>query len=236
MGNLKKLANSTPEFRRNVIRRMGQLAVVDLLTGVFLFAGAGTIHWLYAWIYVALCWLVTLSAPFVSPLEIMAERGSKKENVEKWDKVIVKLLALSGFSIYLIAGLDFRMRLTSELSMALHICAIFVFLAGFALMVWAMCSNRFFSTAVRIQFDRGHEVCIRGPYKYIRHPGYLGMIVYYLATPIFLGSFWAMIPAIMTMLLFIVRTALEDRTLIQKLPGYQEYTIRTLYRLIPGVW
>jgi len=236
MGNLKKLANSTPEFRRNFMRRMGQLAFVDVLTGVFLFAGAGTLHWLYAWIYVALCWLVTLAAPFVSPLEVMAERGSKKENVEKWDKVIVKLLALSGFSIFLIAGLDFRWHWTSELSTALHICAILVFLLGFALMVWAMYVNHFFSTAVRIQFDRGHKVCTTGPYKYIRHPGYLGMIVYYLATPIFLGSYRAMIPAIITMLLFIIRTALEDRTLIQKLPGYQEYANRTRYRLIPWVW
>lgn len=111
-----------------------------------------------------------------------------------------------------------------------------VFLLGFALTVWAMCVNHFFSTAVRMQFDRGHKVCTTGPYRYIRHPGYLGMITYYLATPIFLGSLWAMIPAIATVLLFIIRTALEDKTLIKKLPGYKEYAMGTRYRLIPRVW
>jgi len=236
MGNLKKLSNSTPEFRRNVLRRIGQLMLVDTLTGLFLFVGAGTIRWTYAWAYIALCWLVTLAAPFVAPLELLAERGSRKENVEKWDKVIAKLLALSGFSIYLTAGLDFRWHWTSEWGSLTHIGAILLFILGFALTVWAMVANRFFSTAVRIQFDRGHKVCTTGPYRFVRHPGYLGMITYYLATPIFLGSAWAMIPAASTAILFIIRTALEDRTLIQKLPGYKEYTVEVRYRLIPGLW
>lgn len=77
---------------------------------------------------------------------------------------------------------------------------------------------------------------MNGPYKYVRHPGYLGMILNFLATPIFLGSLWGLIPALMTCVLFIVRTALEDQTLIQKLPGYKDYTKNTKYRLIPGLW
>jgi len=236
MSNLKKFASSTAELKYNVLRRLGQLLLVDIVTGVCLFVGAGTIQWFYAVVYIALCGMVTLLAPFVAPLEILAERGSKKRNVEKWDKVIAKLLVLSGFSIYVIAGLDFRWRWTPDLSTTWHVWAIILFLLGFALMVWAMSANRFFSTAVRIQFERGHEVCMTGPYRYVRHPGYLGMITYYLVTPIFLGSLWAMIPALATMILFVIRTVLEDKTLIKKLPGYKDYTVRTRYRLIPGIW
>lgn len=236
MGNLKKLANSAPELRRNVLRKIGQLIIVDIFTGVLLFLGAGTIHWFYAWLYVTLCCVVTLLEPLVVPLETVAERGSNKKNVEKWDKVIVKILAVSGFSIYITAGLDFRWHWTPELSAATHIWAILFFLLGLALTAWAMYVNHFFSTAVRMQFDRGHKVCATGPYRYVRHPGYLGIVTYHLAAPIFLGSIWAMIPALTTMILFIIRTALEDRTLIQKLPGYQEYAERTRYRLIPWLW
>lgn len=236
MGNLKKLLNDESELRHNVSRRIGQLLLVDILTALLLFMGAGTINWPYAWIYVILCFMVTLLAPFVAPLEILAERGSKKANPEKWDKILVRLLALSGFSIYLVAGLDFRWRWTPEMSSGLHIGAILFFLLGFALTVWAMYVNHFFSTTVRIQFDRGHKVCTTGPYRYIRHPGYLGMIVYYSASPIFLGSIWAMLPALITATLFVIRTKLEDDTLLKKLSGYEEYALRTKYRLIPWVW
>jgi len=99
-----------------------------------------------------------------------------------------------------------------------------------------MASNRFFSTSVRIQFDRGHTVCSSGPYRYVRHPGYVGMIVYFLATPVLVGSLWGAIPAMATAVLFVVRTRMEDRTLLQKLPGYREYAARVRFRLFPGVW
>ncbi len=99
-----------------------------------------------------------------------------------------------------------------------------------------MIANHFFSTTVRLQFERGHVVCSSGPYRYIRHPGYLGMILYNLATPIFLGSLWAVILACMIAGLFVARTGLEDRTLLQKLPGYEQYATRTSYRLIPWLW
>ena len=99
-----------------------------------------------------------------------------------------------------------------------------------------MISNIYFSTAVRIQYDRGHTVASGGPYHYIRHPGYLGMIIYHLSTPIILGSLWALIPASLTIALFIICTLFEDNTLKNKLEGYKEYAERVEYRLMPGVW
>ena len=99
-----------------------------------------------------------------------------------------------------------------------------------------MISNIYFSTAVRIQYDRGHHGSIGGPYRFMRHPGYVGMIIYLLATPLILGSIWAFIPASLTGILFIIRTAFEDNTLKNKPEGYKEYAERVKYRLIPGIW
>jgi protein-S-isoprenylcysteine O-methyltransferase Ste14 len=105
-----------------------------------------------------------------------------------------------------------------------------------AFVTWAMVTNRFFSSIVRIQRDRGHIVCDGGPYRWVRHPGYAGGALAALATPLALGSWWAFVPAVLTILLTAWRTALEDRTLQQELPGYAAYTQRTRYRLLPGVW
>ena len=236
MGKLKKLNDSKPEIKRNVIRRIVQLPAAWVFIALLLFISAGTIKWPFAWLFMALLVSVDLiGLPFV-PLEVLAERGSKKENVENWDKVLGKLIVLSMLSIFLIAGLDYRWNWSQGIDSRLHLASIAVFILGCALEIWAMRVNLFFSDVVRIQFDREHKVCSSGPYKYVRHPGYLGMIVYYLATPLLLGSWWAMIPALMTMTLFVIRTKLEDETLLKKLPGYEEYALQTKYRLIPWVW
>ncbi|MBE3086692.1 MAG: isoprenylcysteine carboxylmethyltransferase family protein, partial [Bacteroidetes bacterium] len=84
--------------------------------------------------------------------------------------------------------------------------------------------------------DRSHQVATSGPYKYVRHPGYVGFIVLNLATPLILGSIWALIPAAILSILFIIRTSLEDRTLRNELEGYKEYAQKVQYRLIPGIW
>ena len=102
--------------------------------------------------------------------------------------------------------------------------------------LWAMASNPFFAATVRIQSERGQEVVSAGPYRLVRHPGYLGALVYNLAIPLVLGSLWTFIPALFTIALLVVRTALEDRTLQAELPGYAAYTAAVRRRLIPGLW
>ena len=104
------------------------------------------------------------------------------------------------------------------------------------LLTWSMAANAFFSQTVRIQKDRGHTVATGGPYRYVRHPGYAASILFQIATPLILGSVWAFIPCGLTVLLSVVRTALEDRTLLEELPGYAEYAQQTRYRLLPGIW
>ena len=99
-----------------------------------------------------------------------------------------------------------------------------------------MAANRFFSATVRIQKDRGHRVVSGGPYRWIRHPGYTGAILSNVATPAFLDSRWAFLPAVFTAVVLIVRTALEDRFLRRELEGYREYARKVRHRLLPGVW
>jgi len=107
---------------------------------------------------------------------------------------------------------------------------------GIVVLVWAMAANKFFSATVRIQEERGHTVATGGPYRYVRHPGYVGWLMLTLATPVVLGSRWALVPAGITVILTILRTALEDRTLHSELEGYREYAERVRYRLLPGIW
>jgi protein-S-isoprenylcysteine O-methyltransferase Ste14 len=102
--------------------------------------------------------------------------------------------------------------------------------------VWATGVNAFFSQVVRIQSERGHTVISSGPYRYVRHPAYVGMILVVMGAPIMLGSWWALIPGVISAALTIIRTALEDKTLQAELPGYVEYSEHTRYRLMPGVW
>jgi len=107
---------------------------------------------------------------------------------------------------------------------------------GYALAVWALAENRFFSSVVRIQTDRGHVVCDTGPYRIMRHPGYAGNILPLLGIVLALGSVWTVIPAVVALVIAIVRTALEDQTLQEELPGYREYAQRVRYRLLPGIY
>jgi protein-S-isoprenylcysteine O-methyltransferase Ste14 len=107
---------------------------------------------------------------------------------------------------------------------------------GYALFLWAMASNAFFAEGVRIQTDRGHTVSTGGPYRYVRHPAYTGAIISLVAAPLLLGSPWALIPAVAAAALYVARTYMEDKTLMEELPGYKEYARQTRYRLLPGVW
>jgi protein-S-isoprenylcysteine O-methyltransferase Ste14 len=109
-------------------------------------------------------------------------------------------------------------------------------LLGSMLFTWSMVSNRFFSTMVRIQDERDHKVATEGPYKYVRHPGYVGYILMTIATPISLGSLYALSMAVIVGLIIVVRTILEDETLNTELIGYEEYTKEVRYKLIPYIW
>lgn len=164
-------------------------------------------------------------------------RSLKPTDIKSWDKILGPLMALTlSFPLVIVAGLDHRFGWSPEFSTWLNITGIFMVALGFAFSAWALAENRFFSTLMRIQTDRGHVVCDSGPYRIVRHPGYAGSLV---ATPgivLALGSAWTLIPAGVAFVVSVIRTALEDRTLQNELAGYQEYTNRVRYRLLPGVY
>lgn len=236
MTNQTKPTSSDPDTRKNIIRRGVQLAFFIGLTAVLLFVSAGTLNWPFAWVYLGLSVLIIIVNALIFPPELIAERGRKKEDVEKWDRSLTRLMLVPWFAIFVVAGLDRRFGWTDEIPLWIPVAGSAIFLLGNALDVWAMTSNRFFSTAVRIQYERGHTVCSSGPYHYVRHPGYLGMILYQLSSPLIFGSLWTFIPVVLSVALFVVRTAREDRTLKEKLEGYREYAEKVKWRLVMGVW
>lgn len=135
-----------------------------------------------------------------------------------------------------VAGLDYRYGWSAPTSWVLNIVSIVVLVLSFVLLTWAMAVNRFFEGTVRIQQARGQQAITSGPYRYVRHPGYVAVILQFIVIPLALGTSAAWIPAILGCLLFVLRTALEDRTLQQELPGYADFTSQTRYRLLLGIW
>ncbi|GAI03570.1 unnamed protein product [marine sediment metagenome] len=172
----------------------------------------------------------------VIPSEVIEERGRKKENVKKWDKILTTINSFPYIGIYILSGLDYRFNWSINFNISIHIEGLFFFILGAMIFTWSMISNKFFSTMVRIQTEREHRVVTTGPYKIIRHPGYVGFILMSLATPISLGSLYGLIMSGFVVVILIIRTALEDRTLKNELTGYLEYSKKVKYRLVPFIW
>lgn len=220
-------------------KRITEVFATIAFQAAILFLSSWNLAWWEAWAYVA-SYLAMVMGLGIFLLrynpQTIAERA-ENEGMKAWDKVVGGLFAIMYFvGILLVAGLDERFQWSPPLPLALQVVAMAVFVLGLALFGWAMVANAFFSKGVRVQEERGHAVCTTGPYRFARHPGYVGAILQTLALPFFLGSLWALIPAGLAVLFLIVRTALEDRTLHEELPGYAAYAQQVPYRLLPGVW
>ncbi len=222
-----------------IVARVGTVAFFIILQAVILFLSAGRLSWMWAWVYLGICLVsVVVNGALMlrSSLETIAERG-RPQATQNWDKVVGGLWALVLYLILpLVAGLDARFDWTRELSAAWNLVGALMLTAGLGLGGWAMITNAYFSTAVRVQSERGHTVCRSGPYRFVRHPGYVGFVLQSLGTPILLGSSWALVPGLIAAALMVIRTFLEDRLLESELAGYAEYAEQVRYRLIPGLW
>ena len=207
--------------------------------GVALFWSAGRMDWWPAWAAIAvwLVWFMVMDIILLrSNPDLMAERLSPPKGVKNWDRAILSILRLAELVRYILAGLDQRYGWTSGFPLAAQIAALTVCVLSTALFMWAIANNTFFSQVVRIQSDRDHTVATAGPYRYVRHPGYVGMILFELAMSTLLASWWAIITGGLCAILLVLRTALEDRTLQAELTGYVDYARQVRYRLIPGIW
>jgi protein-S-isoprenylcysteine O-methyltransferase Ste14 len=207
--------------------------------GVALFWSAGRLDWWAAWAAIAV-WLAFYAATDIIILrknpDLMAERLSPPKGAKTWDRTIMSALRLMQLVRYILAGLDQRFGWTGGFPLSTQIIALMVCVLSYALLAWAMASNTFFSQIVRIQSDRGHNVASNGPYRFVRHPAYIGMILFELAMPILLASWWSLIASCICAILLILRTALEDHTLKTELAGYEDYAHQVRFRLIPGIW
>lgn len=197
--------------------------------------------WWEAWFYALasiLGFVISRYLAWRKNPDILAERGKflQHDNPEPFDKILSPLLALAGGLIPVVAGLDARFGPTIEFEPVIKAISVVLLLAGYVLGSYALIENAFFSGMVRIQDDRGQHVIDTGPYSWVRHPGYSGAMITYIAVPFLLESLWAFIPVALAFIFLFMRTSLEDKALQEKLAGYQDYTRKVKYRLIPGIW
>ncbi len=237
--------NASPKSNENAgipWRGLITLLIMIALMPCVLFLCAGRLDWWEGWAYTANALIVLVSSRalvLIKSPDMARERSEagRKEDVKSWDRFLMPVTALVGpFVAWIVAGLDERFGWTPDLPDGIQIAALLVIFLGSNVGTWAMLTNRFFSSQVRIQRDRGQTVVSSGPYRFVRHPGYAGGVLSWIAGPIFFSSYWVVIPTVIVIALMVVRTALEDHMLLEELPGYKEYAQKVRYRLLPGIW
>jgi protein-S-isoprenylcysteine O-methyltransferase Ste14 len=227
--------------KHRLIQRAFLQAIVLLpFLGVATFIPAATLAWPQAWALLSIyivgllsmnLWLIARH-PGLAQERLIIPRSS-----ERWDIRLIQIANVLLLGILLpLSGLDHRFGWSPSITSGVSLFMLFLFAALFVFMGWSMSVNDYFSSAIRLQIDRGQTVATQGPYRRIRHPGYLAMILQCLTIPFILGSLWALFPAAAVGILYLYRTDREDKFLQEKLPGYAEYIRRVPYRLIPGIW
>jgi protein-S-isoprenylcysteine O-methyltransferase Ste14 len=205
-----------------------------------LLISAGTVEWINAWGFAGFCALFhviggTVLAK-VNP-QVLNERGKLIQgNTQSFDKIWVVSYILFVSIASCLAGLDAVRFEWSHMSLELVIIAAIIYVSASLLWLWAMAINPHFETTVRIQEERNHQVCTSGPYKFVRHPGYVSFSAMIVSSSFVLGSWWANLPNGVVVILLMIRTSFEDKFLQKELKGYKEYAKITKYKLIPFVW
>ncbi len=213
--------------------------ITNLIFTTILFICAGRINYIQGWVFLCVNVGTTLMNFLTSQnkKDLVNERSKLGEGVKDWDKLLLGLSAVMYLILIIIAGLDSgRYFWTKDFSWEIVISGIAMIFTGQILFLTARSQNNYFSIVVRIQKEREHVVCDTGLYKYIRHPGYLGMILSLIGIPLITTSIFSSIPTSMAIILLLIRTFLEDKTLKAELNGYTEYSERTRYKLLPFIW
>ena len=207
-----------------------------------LFIFAGSLSWDWAWIYSSITmigWVALSLVLMRANPELLNQRGRRAKDMpgtKRWDWIIMSVYSVLMIATPVIAGLDQRYAWSVPTSDIFKLIGALVLGFSFIPLTWSMAVNRFFEPTVRIQTSREHRVYTDGPYRFVRHPGYVGVILQFIAIPLILGTLVAWIPALLGAVLFVLRTWMEDNTLRAELPGYADFTGQTRYRLVPGLW
>jgi protein-S-isoprenylcysteine O-methyltransferase Ste14 len=213
--------------------------MVLLFLGIILLLIAGRTSYWQAWIFCVTCFLlvVGLSVVFGKDFNSIRDRMKSGPGTKWWDKLFWMIYGPMNMAIVIVAALDAgRFLWSATFPWYLYMAGYFVFIFSAILHLWAIYSNEFYARTVRIQGERDQTVVEKGPYRYVRHPGYTGIMLMVTSMALILGSLWALVPAIIVSLLLLIRTILEDRTLREELAGYRNYSMKVRFRLVPGLW
>ena len=217
-----------------------RLAIILFLFGALLFGPAGTLKWPEAWLFLIIyfAWAILLVTWLKkNNPDLLKERLAwEKKALKGWDKFFMLVITPLFIAMLLILGLDVVRFQWSQAPLALKALGFVGITLSLILIFFVMRENTYLSRIVEIQEDRGHKVITTGPYKYVRHPMYVGVITFVFCIPLALGSLYALLPSSLLAILIVIRTYLEDKTLHKDLPGYNEYAKKTRYRLLPWVW
>jgi protein-S-isoprenylcysteine O-methyltransferase Ste14 len=208
--------------------------------GALLFVSAGTLHWPAAWVFLGTNAILGLGCGLwlaKTDPALLAERmrPTMQDGQPAADK---KFMLAFGFAalIWLITiGLDRRLH-GSDVPLALQTLGFAMLLLCTGFIMWVLRENSFAAPVVKVQAERGHHVVSTGPYAFVRHPMYSGIVLFFIGVPLLLGSWWGVVLSPLFVVLFAIRSRIEERALIAGLPGYADYAARVRYRLLPGLW
>lgn len=207
---------------------------------LLLFVPAGTLHWPAAWVFLG--FMVALGLGFGMWLErrdpaLLAERMRPPIRADQpaADKKLLAAFAAVNLIWFIVIGLDRRWHL-SHMPIAWHVLGLALLILSSAVIAWVFRENSFAAAVVRLQSERGHHVISSGPYAFVRHPMYSGAVLFMVGIGLLLGSWWGTALSLIFIVLFGVRTGIEENTLTTGLPDYAEYAARVRYRLVPGLW
>jgi protein-S-isoprenylcysteine O-methyltransferase Ste14 len=208
--------------------------------GALLFVSAGTLHWPAAWVFLATSavigigfgWWLAKTDP-----ALLAERmrPMMQKNQPAADKKFMLVFGVVALIWFLAIGFDKRMH-ASDIPVALQALGLAMLLLTTGFIMWVMRENSYAAPVVKVQTERGHRVVSTGPYAWVRHPMYSGTVLFFVGVPLLLGSWWGVALSPLFVILFAIRSGIEERALIAGLPGYADYTRRVRYRLVPGLW
>jgi len=238
--SVKSMDANTVKLGKSGVVYIIKLQIQLLIMAAIFFTAAGSLHVKRGWIYfgiAAVTYVVSSIILIKSSPELLNERAKSRDNTKSRDKILVSLYLFIGFiGTHIVAGLDIGRFEWSELPIIYLIPGAVLYIASTAFGIWAMIVNKHFETTIRIQEDREHKVVKDGPYKIVRHPGYLSVLITWSSVPLMIGSLYAFFCTAAVFIIMIIRTAYEDKTLQKELPGYSQYAKEVKSRLVPGIW